>query len=196
VTNRPLSLFFALLLTGTLYGGGGTGYSAPSSGPSPNVSVSSQERPARLTQAHRAHSLQPAAIHRIERHDPCTTNSLFCAGIGLDEVRFTGPGRRFKSTLPQSLLRGADRPHFSCPSGRSASAVLRIEWRRAQGKNQSRKSERFTLYMLPRMHHEVVPAELLRIASKQGALPEMRSDPYTSLSPRLVAKVKAVSARR
>jgi hypothetical protein len=27
-----------------------------------------------------------------------------------------------------------------------------------------------------------VPAELLRIASKQGAQPEMRSDPYTSLA--------------
>jgi hypothetical protein len=40
VTNRPLSLFFALLLTGTLYGCGGTGYSPPTSGPSPHVSVS------------------------------------------------------------------------------------------------------------------------------------------------------------
>jgi hypothetical protein len=118
-----------------------------------------------------------------KHHDPCTTNSLFFCRDRARRGTFHGTRSEVQvHTLPQSLLRGADRPHFSCPSGRSASAVLRIEWRRAQGKNQSRKSERFTLHMLPRMHHEVVPAELLRIASKQGAQPEMRSDPYTSLA--------------
>jgi hypothetical protein len=107
VTNRLLSLFFALLLTGTLYGGGGTGYSAPSSGPSPNVSVSSQERPARLTQAHRAHSLQPAAIHRIERHDPCTTNSLFLCRDRARRGTFHGTRSEIQVHSPTESLKGS-----------------------------------------------------------------------------------------
>jgi len=40
MSSRRLSSFFALLLTGVLYGCGGAGSSAPSSSPSPNLSVS------------------------------------------------------------------------------------------------------------------------------------------------------------
>src|ERR1700722_9215302 len=40
MSSRRLNLFFALLLTGTLYGCGATGSSAPSSSPSPHPSVS------------------------------------------------------------------------------------------------------------------------------------------------------------